>query len=145
MKMLLCFFCLSIPGWISLIYGLACRFRCNRRQRTELEQAEATFIRYEKKKHSSGRYSWKYGYHPVLEFTADSRKYQVQARIHHDEEKLNAGDKVILFYDRNNPEHFHLDEENNEIGSEMVLFRFALVFFVFAAVISILAQVFLFD
>ncbi len=142
MKMLVCFRGFSLLGLVSLGYGLICTLKYRHRRRTELERAEAVFVGYVKKKHSTSRYSWKYGYHPVLEFTDHDRKYQVQARIFHDEEKLKKGDRVILFYDGNNPAHFHLEEEDNGLGSGMI--RLSWFIFAFAGVVSLLVQIFVF-
>ncbi len=142
MKMLWCFLAFSLAGWAFLAYGLISMLRYNRRQRTELEQADAVFVHYIKKAHSTGRYSWKYGYHPVLDFSAEGKQYRVQSRVYHWEQKLRPGDIVPLFYDRNNPSRFHLEEENHESGSWMV--RVGWIWIAASAVLSLLAQIFIF-
>ncbi len=104
-------------GWIFAI-GLRAWRADRRKERQERAMTTGMIVEARRKETWGGRRGVRRLVHyvPVVEFTAGGRVYRLEndAGSRHEEE-IGIGRRVDLFYDAENPEHFHL-ADNGRAG-----------------------------
>ncbi len=132
---------LSIVGWVCLVYGALRKRWFRRKLERETETAWARVVRYTVKFVSSGR-SVRRGYFPVLSFPVNGVDTEIQAREELDPKEHPEGQEMTVWFDPYEPNHLHLTEDDNEVGSGVM--RLSWYFILGAAVLSLIVGFFAF-
>lgn len=127
MKTVLCFLCFSLIGWIGLFIGLVKTRRYNAKAAVETARAEGVIIGYEQAQQSAGRGPTRTAYYPIVRFTADSHEYVSTSEycfydplLESDKARPPEGSVVGLYYNPANPFKFHLEQDVNDEGRDMI-------------------------
>ena len=135
-KVLLLFFCLSLLGWVSLIYGVLRAGWFRRKLDRETEEAQARIMSYTVKQVSAGRYRTRKGYFPRLAFRANGQEMEIQSKEELKPEEHPEGSTLRLWFDLYEPTHVHLTEDDGDLGGGMK--RIGLYLILGAAVLTVI-------
>ena len=139
MRMLLIFVLVNLPAWIFLGIGVYSILTERRRQDREYTRATGKVTELARHEVRTGKYGtriviyWK----PVVEFNADGTLVKHLSAIYYKEGEFEVGEVVELFYDLNDPSHFHLEKYyERETYAAKLFIKIALGWTVVAAVIA---------
>ena len=138
MKALLLFFCLSLLGWVSLIYGCLRARWFRRKLERETEETEARIVSYKIKQVSEGRYRTRKGYFPVLGFRVNGAEVEIQAREELKPEEYPEGSAVTVWFDPYEPKRLHMTQDDGDTGAGMM--RIGACFIGGAAVLTVVVS-----
>jgi|GEM_PF-4080089 len=141
-KVLLLFFCLSVLGWVSYIYGVLRSHWFRRKLERETEEAEARIVGYKVRQVSEGRYRTRKGYFPRLAFRVNGQEIEIQSKEELKTEEHPEGSTVRLWFDPYAPQHLHMTEDDGDLGAGMK--RIGRYFILGAAVLSVIIGAFAF-
>ncbi len=140
MKIVLCFLCFSLCGWIWMATESVKLRRFRAKTKSETARAGGIITGYESKMINWGRSQVK-AYFPVVRFSAGAEEYTVTSQKYYPElrnfpvERPEVGSGVVLFYDPADPAKIHLEiEEQERAGGN---FRLGWIIIGVSAVLSI--------
>ena len=139
-KMLFFFAVFSCTAWMLLFMGLQTRRETRLRKETEHTLTTGMIVDYTHRQHR-GRTTSHY-WTPVVEFTADGRKYREDYENRMDPEKYPVGSEIDIFYDVSDPSHYHLrmDPVFTDPGSGAI--RISIIWILASAALTVILAVF---
>ena len=142
LKMLVFFVVASFVAWPLLIIGL--QQRRESRERNEIEHTRTTgvIVDYVRGTFRTGRGGVSTYWKPVVEFTAEGQKVRAEYENRMDQEQFPVGKAVEILYDVSDPTRFHLEEDPVFISGGAGAIRYALIWIIGSAVLTVLLAVF---
>ncbi len=138
-RMILIFVLVNLPAWCFIGYALYSTVKERRRQDREYTRATGTVTELIPHEVRTGRNGtrieiyWK----PVVEYNADGTLVKHESPIEYREGDFEVGETVDLFYDLNDPSHFHLEKHyEREAYTAKLCIKIGLVWTVVSAVIA---------
>ena len=143
LKMALFFGMCSFIGWLGLWAGIGTRRDTLRREEQEHTRTTGRIVDYVRKVHRSGRRGGGASYWvPVVEFRADGQSIRAEYENSMDRERFPVGMETDVLYDVSDPSRFHLAEDPVFIYAGSVAIRFAVIWIVVSAVLTVALAVF---
>ena len=103
----------SVPGFIFAFFGIREIMAGHRKRKQETARAGGKVLSFVTRESRTGRYRNVVRVHdsPVVEFNVNGTTVQHKSDIEYKENTFKVGEVVDLFYDPNDPAHFHLERE----------------------------------
>ncbi len=160
-KMLFFFAVASFLAWPLLFAGIGTRRDARRREEREYTRTTGVIVAYVRREIGMERRpkglasqrpeglasrrgtvaSWR----PIVEYTAEGQLYRQEYDGQMDRNRFPEGLNVEVLYDVNAPEHFHLEADPVFIHKGAGAIRFALVWILASAALTIILAVFVGD
>lgn len=101
----------SVPGFIFAFFGIREIMAGHRKRKQETARAVGKVLSFVTRESRTGRYRNVVRVHdsPVVEFNVNGTTVQHKSDIEYKENTFKVGEVVDLFYDPNDPAHFHLE------------------------------------
>ena len=114
----------SLPGFIFAFFGIHEIMTSYRKRKQETARAIGKVLSFVTRESRTGRYRNVIRVHdsPVVEFNANGTTVQHKSDIEYKENTFKIGEVVDLFYDPNDPAHFHLEREFDHLPHLGVIF-----------------------
>ena len=141
LKMLAFFAATSWVGWLLLIMSLQTKRETRQRSETENTRATGTIVDYARGERRNGRRGVHVYWKPVVEFTADGRKYRAEYPNQMDRERFPTGTEVDVLYCVSDPLRFHLAQDPVFVDSGRSAMRFSLILIATCAALTLLLAV----
>ena len=110
-KILVCFAMFSMIGWFILFAGISTRREKRQRDMLERTHTSGIVVDHVKKEKSAGKSGVTNASLPLIEFKVFEQKCRYEYNHPLDQKRWPPGSTVEVWYDGNNPAHFHLEED----------------------------------